>query len=445
VQTGVVGHWQPTVITFTKKQWEFFNSKARHTAFFGGIGSGKTLTACLKGIYLAETYPGIKGVVVRETHVKLNDSTKAMFVEWLELYERGKPPNEKLIYSQNNNENWIKFNNGSVVFFRHAHDEGLFKGPEYGWFLVDQAEELAEVIAKRLCDRLRQPKFPNVGMWVGNTDQGHNWCYNWFKKGEMINSALVETTFLDNIPNLNKDYVFEQINRPEEEKKIWLYGSWDNPGGKILHLTREHFIDPFEIPDTWYRYLAIDPAGSRGTTGVLAFCLDFAGNIFFIREYYGKNKIVRDHCEHIVKLWDRQPRQIFLDPSAWRRQEIDTPYGRTEFVTLADRYRKYDVYGVPAENAISVGIDILASKARVDAGHKHPFTDEYGAPHIYFVKSQLPNLMSEIDSWMYQDPSKEPVHLVDPLRYAVASRPVAPVKEIRDLTESYSELGWEAM
>lgn len=412
------------VYKLNPKQSQFFNSQKRHVAFFGGIGSGKTLTACLRGVSLCAQHPGTVGVVIRESFPKLNDSTKRVFLEKaLRPQDWGKPPNQKLELSTNNNENWTKFTNGSQVYYRHSTDEGLFKGPEYDWFLVDQAEEITEEIAKRICERLRGPNCPNVGMWVGNTDKGHNWCYRWFKLGEMKNSELVETTLLDNADNLPKEYVLEQLSKPEEEKAIYIYGSWDNPGGLVLRLNDAHFVSDFQPPDTWYQYTAVDPAGSTGYCAALGFSIDTAGNIYFMREYYRKNRLVKYHAQEILNMWETKARLIYMDPSAWRKEQGDD----TRFTTLVDRYRTHGIYAVPAENAVQVGIDMLRDLSQMDEEHRHPTTGKMGAPRIYFVKKRVPNLLEEVAGWMIEDPTKEPVHACDALRYAVASKPTTPI------------------
>ena len=421
-KSGVRGVHEPEFIRLNPKQSLFYHSTARHIAFFGGIGSGKTITACIRGIDHCLRYPATVGVVVRNTHVQLNDSTKKVFMDYLHLIDSGRPSTKKIIVGENNNENWVRLSNGSMVFFRHAGDEGLFKGPEYDWFIVDQAEEVKEEIAKRLTERLRGKHGPNTGMWVGNTDRGHNWCYRWFKLGEKPDSELIETVFLDNADNLPDGYVREQLKRPEEEKAIYLYGSWDNPGGLVLRLSNIHFVRDFPIPDGWHKYVSIDPAGARGTTAALGGVVDYDGNVFIMKEYYHKDRLVKTHAEGIKSIWGNKTYLMYMDPSAWRKEQGDD----IQFTTLADRYRRFGVFAVPAENAISVGIDILRGLAVVDEDHRHPLTGEKGAPHIYFSRTGLPNTMEEIASWMLEDPSEEPCHAVDALRYMVSSGYVVP-------------------
>ena len=444
MQSGVRGVSAPMLMAFNSKQCEFFYAthKYRHTAFFGGIRSGKTVAACIRGIDIALNCPGSRGVVIRETHVKLNDNTKFEFMKYLNEY------NKKLhiIERKNDNENFVLLTNGSWIFFRHAHDEGLFKGPTYTWFLVDQAEEIDEEIAKLVCDRLSDPRYHNVGMLVGNTDRGHNWCYRWFKKeicdedgnvtgyGEKPNSHLTETTFLDNIAYLQQvesAYVVEQLSRPQEEQDIYIFGSWDNPSGVILAPSPIHFVHDFEVPKGWNKYIACDPPWTVGTFGGLGWCIDYDGNFFYMREYYRENALVREHAEAVKRIWGGKESLMYFDPSSWKHGQGDDVQVS---IKLVDIYRQHKLYPVAAENAISVGIELIREKARIDPNHQHPFTGRLGAPHLYFVKNRVPNLLEEMAGWMIDDPSKEPVHLCDCLRYSVASRPPVPVRQIYDDT-----------
>ena len=413
-------------LKLTPKQSLFIHSRTRYLALFGSIGSGKTVVGCLKGIDYCLKHPGIVGAVIRNTNPELESSTKKIFLDLLHQIDDNLSRNKKIVLAENNQKNWVKFTNGSMVFFLHTDDESLYKGPEFGWMLVDQAEEINETIAKRMTERLRQRGYPQQLMFLGNTDRGHNWCYRWFKKGEKPFSELIEVTILDNAVNLDKGYLLDQFSRPEEEKKIWLYGSWDNPRGLVLRLNDYNFIGPFNPPDGWAHYIGIDPAGSTGYCAALHVVVDYEGNFYVIDEYYQKNKLVKEHATGILRLTNDY-KIIYMDPSAWRKQEIDKD-GKPQFITLADRYREYGIYAVPAENSISVGIDILREYAALDPKRRHPITGKMGSPRIFFVKERLPNLMEEMAEWMIDDPSKEPSHARDTLRYVIATRPPIPVR-----------------
>jgi hypothetical protein len=400
------------------KQALFAHSKARYPAMFGGYASGKTTAGCLIGIDYCLRYPGCVGAVIRNTNPELRTSTKKVFVDLVHKIDQGKSESEKVVDTENEQYNYMRFKNGSTVFFMHTSSEGLYKGPEFGWFFIDQAEELLEDTAQRITTRLRQPGMPQKGMFVGNTDKGHNWCYRWFKLGQKANTELFDISFLDNIQNLDRYYVEEMLAYPEDWKKVNLYGSWDSPGGLVIEPTDDHMVDPFDVPTIWPKYIALDPAESTGICAALAFTVDRNGNRFYTGEYYKGRRIIKDHVPGILKLWEGQQRQIFADPNSWRKAQM----GENDFVTIADRFRECGLYAIPAANAITPAVDFIRELHEPDPEHSHPITGRTPAPRMYFFKGRLTHFFEELRGWMIDAPDKEPVHLMDCLRYSILAK-----------------------
>lgn len=413
-----MGRLESRNIRILGRQALFARSKARYPAVFGGYSSGKTLIACLVGIRMCLQYPGITGAVIRNTNPELRNSTKFRFMWLLDIIDAGKPENEKIVESSNEQYGWLKFRNGSMVFFLHTASEGLYKGPEFGWFFIDQVEEMEEETVRRITTRLRQPGYPHKGMFAGNTDKGHNWCYRWFKLGEKKNVELFELNFLDNIVNLDASFVDEMLSYSDEWKQINLFGSWDAPGGLVIEPTDQCFVDDFWPPDKWPRYIVIDPAESTGTTAGLAWTNDFDGNYFLWNEYYRDRRLIKDHAAGIRALWQNEERLIIADPMSWKKHQAI----ETEFVTIADRYREHGISAVPATNDMAPALDLIRELSEPDPTHKHPITGESPAPYIYYVVKKLPNFFEELRSWMIEEPDKEPVHLMDCFRYLILTK-----------------------
>lgn len=412
------GRTEQQQIKLLGRQALFARSKARYPAVFGGYCSGKTMAGCLVGIQMCLEHPGITGAVIRNTYPELRTSTKWRFMWLLDLIDEGKPDNEKVVKTSNEQYQWVKFNNGSMVFFLHTASEALYKGPEFGWFFIDQVEEMEEETVQRITTRLRQPGYPHKGMFAGNTDQGHNWCYRWFKLGQKKNVELFELNFQDNIANLDAGYVDEMLSYSDEWKKINLFGSWDAPGGLVVEPGQECFVDDFVPPDKWPCYTVIDPAESTGTTATLGWTNDFDGNYFICKEYYRDRRLIKDHAAGIRALWEGRERLIIADPMSWKKHQAI----ETEFVTIADRYREHGISAVPAANDIIPAIDLIRELSEPDPDHKHPITGEKPAPYIYYVASKLPKFFEELRSWMIEKPDKEPCHLMDCFRYLILTR-----------------------
>lgn len=109
-------------------QWSFFNSRNRFPAFIAGWGSGKTMWALMKGIYLSQEYSNNLGVIVRSKYTDLRDSTMKDYTSWT-----GKT------VPQGTKE--ANYGNGSKIYFRHAKELSGLQNVNLGWFYIEQAEE----------------------------------------------------------------------------------------------------------------------------------------------------------------------------------------------------------------------------------------------------------------------------------------------------------------
>lgn len=177
-------------------QSAYFKYNERYVYTQGGYGASKTIQACAKGILLSLSIPGNRGVVIRDTYPKLHDSTQRVFMECL---ERGGIKGWK---GRENRDGWyhrIIFPNKSEVFFREARNLGRFLGPEYGWFLIDEALEVQKEVFKKLQGRLRLSAALgyHCGMLLSNPPHQNHWLHEVF--GEEPRAWAVEVEMGDRI------------------------------------------------------------------------------------------------------------------------------------------------------------------------------------------------------------------------------------------------------
>ena len=160
-------------------QEELLNSGAKYIYLQGGYGAAKTLPACALGVLLSLTIPGNRGVVVRDSYPKLHDSTQRVFMETLArggIKWRGRE----------NRDGWyhriILPHNKSEIFFREARNLGRFIGPEYGWFLIDEAFEVQKEVFKKLQGRLRLSAAEGYhrGILLSNPPHHNHWLHEVF-------------------------------------------------------------------------------------------------------------------------------------------------------------------------------------------------------------------------------------------------------------------------
>ena len=418
----------------------------RHCGIFGGFGSGKSTTACLCGFDMLLANPGVTGAVIRMTSPQLRSNTMKIFMDLVHDFDWGKDDNEKFGTAFNMQYGIAGFANRSTVYFLHGQSEDLFKGPEFGWYIIDQVEEFDEDFVVRITTRLRQPGQPQKAMYVGNTDKGHNWCYYWFKKNRKKNSGLIEVSFVDNAHNLKGGIVEDLMEYPEEWKRINLYGSWDSPGGLVIEPTDQHILDSglVKIPSRWRRGLIFDPADSTGTTAALAVAVDFEGNGYICREYYQKNRLIREHALGIKEMWCKfvgkpltdvdevweynGPDFIIEDSNAWKKSQPKDD----GLVTIAELYREYGLTATKAKRDMAASLDLVRDKCYPHPDVKHIITKQSPAPSLYFFKNDIPKTWEEIFSWMIEEPDKEPVHACDCIRYFAAARIMPPRRPFMD-------------
>jgi hypothetical protein len=418
----------------------------RHCGLFGGFGSGKSTAACLCGFDMLLRNPKVTGAVIRMTSPELRSNTQKIFMDLVTDFDWGKPDSQKFLTGFNMQYGIATFANRTTVYFLHGQSEALFKGPEFGWFIIDQVEEFAEEFVTRITTRLRQPDQPQKAMYVGNTDKGHNWCYNWFKLGRKKNSGLIECSFLDNAHNLKGGIVEDLLSYPEEWKRINLYGSWDSPGGLVIEPTSQHILssDKVRIPPRWKRGLIVDPADSTGVTAAHATAVDFDGNHYVCREYYERGRIIREHALGIKEMWAKfvgepvkdaedvfnylGPDYIIMDSSAWKKSQPRDD----GLVTIAQLYREHGLVASKAKRDMAASLDLLRERHYPHPDTKHVVTKESPAPSIYFFRDDIPKTWEEIFSWMIEEPDKEPVHGCDCIRYFVAARLSKPRSKFMD-------------
>lgn len=201
-------------------QADFMESEARFPAFIAGWGTGKTLMAILKGLYVAKQHKNNLGLIVRKEYTDLRDSTIKDFEDLTEL----KVPSDKD----------VKLDNGSVIMFRHGDELDVLQNINLGWFVIEQAEEFeTDTQFQMLRGRLRRAGVPHFGAVIANT-KGHNWIWQLWKALDTDRSKeyfLSEATTFDNAGNLPADFI-EDLKHLEKESphhyNRFVMNSWED-------------------------------------------------------------------------------------------------------------------------------------------------------------------------------------------------------------------------
>lgn len=259
----------------TRPQREFWDSDARFRAFTGGVGSGKTRLGCLS---VFAQPPGSLGVVAAPTYPMLRDATLRTF---LELARDG-----KVLAEFRSSDMLARLVNGSEVMFRSADDPDRLRGPNIGWFWLDEAAMMGVDVWNIMLGRLREA--PGRA-WLTTTPRGDNWIYDrWVRKAlpgyAMIRSSSRDNPFLppDFIANLESAYT-SRFARQEIEGEFLL----DVPGA----LWKRAELDAHRVQSArvFSRVVVgVDPKASAeadSETGIVVVGLGQDGRGYVIADY----------------------------------------------------------------------------------------------------------------------------------------------------------------
>lgn len=132
-------------------------SQARHKAFVGGIGSGKTLAGVVE---IIRQPAGSYGAVLAPTYPMLRDATQRTFFE---LYQ-------DWILDHSKQENTTLLRNGTFIFWRSADEPNRLRGPNLNWFWLDEADYMNAGVWDVMMGRIRKPPFQRA--WVTTSPDG---------------------------------------------------------------------------------------------------------------------------------------------------------------------------------------------------------------------------------------------------------------------------------
>lgn len=407
---------EPEIRTLLYKQDKFIYSEAKFPAIVGTWGCGKSLA----GLYAADKEclenPGTLYLIIRKEFVDLRDSTMQ---DWSSMI--GRP--------WNGDKN-VTYSNGSVLMFRHGKDIDSLKNTNLGGALIIQAEEMTEEEFWFIVGRLRR-KQGTLKLRIEANYNGHNWIYKLWKKkdinippGSSLTLAdfdLIETNTLDNRANLPESYIASLEALPERLKRRHYLGSWDEAQGLVYdeYSENRHDIKPIIIPEDWEQGFIVDH-GFTNPTAVLWYAIDYDGNIYLWSEHYEREKGVSYHANEIKK---RGLYSGYCDPALFSKNQSRGDY----IYSIADEYRDF-------------GINLISAQRSAEAASIARVNEMFKAGKIR-VFNTLRNFKDEIANWKWrvsnariatnspEEPEDKDNHLMDCLKYLIASRFGAPVKE----------------
>jgi len=220
--------------------------------FGGGAGGAKSVLGCYWGLKMSLKYPGIRGVIGRETLKTLKETTlNSLF--WV-FQQQGIKTHH---YKFNSQSNIFKFYNGSEIMLK---DLGLYPSDpnfdelgslEITWSFVDECNQVVKKAWDILQSRLRYRLDENglIPKQLGTCNPAKNWVYSNFygpsKARELPENKKFIQSLLNDNPFISKHYRENLLRLDQSSKERLLYGNWEYDDDPAVLCDYDAILDMF--------------------------------------------------------------------------------------------------------------------------------------------------------------------------------------------------------
>ncbi len=420
------------------RQEEFFLSTARHIAYGGARGGGKSWAMRRKLVLMAFHYPSLNALLLRRTLNELRENHVVPLLREL---------NGAVFY--NASERVFRFPNGSRLKLGYCDAENdvyQYQGQEYDVIGLEEATHFTEEQMRFIatCNRTtRTDLSPRMYYTCNPGNVGHAWVKRLFidrfyREGEHAEDyAFIPARVWDNAALLSADpgYVRMLQSLPEALRRAHLDGDWDALSGQYFsEFSREkHVIATFPIPAWWKRFRSVD-WGYNDPCAVLWHAVDTEGRVYTYRELYLTHTRADEVARRILALSQNEAVSYTVaSPDMWqKRGALLKAEGGFEGESIAELFSLSGVPVVPADNARVAGWQRVRSFL-ADAPD--------GRPRL-FLFSCCENLIRTLPLMVYDRHDREDAapgedHAPESLRYALMSRPGFSVRTREHKPPSY--------
>lgn len=374
---------------------DLMRCRSSEVCISGPAGSGKSLAMLFKLHYACMQAPGLRALLVRQTHASLTGTTLVTFerdvagpmlasggMRWF-----GGSPREPAAY---------RYANGSTILVGGLDRPEKFLSSEFDRITVDEVNQISERAWETLISRLRG-KTPVYKQIVGGTNPDHP--FHWIKlRAERGSLTMMSSLHRDNpayfrpdgtMTPAGADYMSKLDALTGVRKARLKGGLWVAAEGTVYEFSDAlHFLDPFEVPDGWPRMLSVD-FGFTNPFVAQWWAEDPDGRLYRYREWYRTQGLVEDHAAAILAACTRldseyvhparQPRyayhgRVWTEP---RPRAVVCDHDAEDRATLE---RHLGMSTVPARKSVKDGIEAVQSRLKV-AGD--------GRPRLFLVRGAL--------------------------------------------------------
>ncbi|MBQ3552229.1 MAG: phage terminase large subunit [Clostridia bacterium] len=407
-----------------KKQEEFLRSEARHTAYGGARGGGKSWAMRRKLVLLSLKYPKLNSLLMRRTLPELYENHVVPLLSELAGVAE---------YTSSKRE--FMFPNGSRIklgYCDNSNDIYRYQGQEYDVIGLEEATHFTEEQMRFIttCNRSVRLDFSPKMLYTCNPGNvGHAWVKRLFidrdfRSGERPEDyAFIPARIYDNKVLLESDpgYLIQLESLPEELRRAHLNGDWDVFAGQFFkEFDRvKHVCEPFQIPGEWKRFRSMD-WGFNDPCCVLWHAVNNDGAIYTYRELYVRQQRADQIARDILKeSGDEHISYTVASPDMWqKRGAVLSSQGGYLGECIAELFLKLGVPLIPADNSRVLGWQRVREYLAEDTSGRPRWQ---AFPCCNNLIRTLPMLV--YDSHNREDAADGEDHAPEALRYALMSRP----------------------
>lgn len=284
------------------KQVKFFKAKRKHVGYGGARGGGKSWAMRIKLSLLAAKHKNLHVLLLRRTFPEL----EANHIIPLQILLKG-------IAKYVSSKKAFFFPNGSILKLGYCKSEGdsmQYQGSEYDVIGFEEATLFTEfqIWFISTCLRSPRPDFQSRIYYTCNPGGvGHAYIKRLFIDKEYEGNEnpddyeFIPALIYDNIAVMEGDPQYIQIldNLPEDLRRAHRDGDWDALSGQYFREFRKHIhvIEPFQIPDEWYRYITMDYGLDKFAAYFIA--VDQEDNCYVYKEIYEENLIISQAAQRL--------------------------------------------------------------------------------------------------------------------------------------------------
>lgn len=426
------------------KQKEFCLATNKYICYGGARGGGKSHVSRIKMCLLALNYSGIQILLLRRTLAELRENHVLQLQKLLK---------DIAVYKESTKE--FLFPNGSRIKLGYCDNEKdvlQYQGQAYEVIVLEEATHFTEfqfqtlTESNRMSGNMKEPFNPRMYFTCNPGGVGHLWVKRLFidrdytptenpNDYKFIPSLVFENKYImEHDPN----YVKVLENLPEDRKQAMLYGNWDIFDGQFFREFKRnvHVIEPFQIPEHWNRYIAMDYG--LDMFAVLFIAIDTKGKAYVYNEIHKPNLIVSEARQTLKSIMRHYKyKYIYAPPDLWNRNR-DTGKSTAELfweggldLTKASNNR--------IAGWLNVKEWLKIRKVRNEqTGELYEDSDLKIFSNCINLIKYLPQLQhDEKEPNDVATEPHEPTHITDALRYFCVSR-TAPTKEVKNVEKTFN-------